>query len=76
MTPVPFAPRTSIPDVGEGTVLAPPITAEGHIPVGTTSWRRVKPYGSVMTPHSRPMGRHHIHVCTEWRALAPCEATK
>jgi len=36
MTAIPFAPRTSIFDVEEGTVLAPRFTAEGHIPVVTT----------------------------------------
>ena len=36
MTAIPFAPRTSISDVEEGTALAPRFTAEGHIPVVTT----------------------------------------
>ena len=36
MTAIPFAPRTSIFDVEEGTTLAPRFTADGHIPVVTT----------------------------------------
>jgi phosphoribosyl-AMP cyclohydrolase len=36
MTAIPFAARTSIPHVEEGTALAPRSTADGHIPVVTT----------------------------------------
>jgi predicted metal-binding protein len=67
MTAIPFAPRTSIPEVEEGTILAPRSTAEGHIPVVTTLRRRAKPDGAVMAPHLGLMGHHHIHVCTACR---------
>ena len=76
MTAIPFAPRTSIPAVEERTTCAPSFTVEGHIPVGTTHPRRVKPDGSVMASHLGPMVRHHIHVCTARRPLAPCEAAE
>ena len=72
----PFAPRPSIPDAEKGATCALAFTVKGRIPVYTTQQRRIRRDGSVMAAHSRPKGRHHNHVCTASRPLAPCEAAE